>query len=570
ADLTGAILINAKLKNADLTAANLEGADLAGTRLANAAPGALVSPNGASSLVSVSGIFDETPAVVQCDSPGAIAPGNGEDLEVTAACTVPAGTYHYRNVHIYNGGSLTFEDAVINFWAYNILIEKDSSLIAGTSAAPIGTAGGKLTIHLYGDDQGNGGSGVVCKTDVRCGVPEAIWTSEGASKVCLPPNEGGDPATCQPYDYFYHYHTLPVDTGDPNAYYGGTLNLFGKKGATLPDDLQNSNSGTSWARLNGTVNVGVTQLTVDRPVDWEVGDRIVVTTTDYLPANNEVLEIIAPVVSNTTFNFKVINAFTGVEIAGGLQHRHNGEPYPLTDVPIGNTLSVEGSPAAETRAAVALLTRSIRIVSAGDTFNSANPTCAYDCLSGSPANYHFGGHTSARQGFKQLQIQGVEFYQMGQGGRLGHYPVHFHMARETPSDTFVKDTTVWESMTRFMTIHATHGVLLARNVGFMSIGHGYYLEDGTEINNKLYSNLGILARAAVSTPQNPRQVPGILAWSGNPTAPLVPYNSDIFNPTIFWIMNGWNDFEYNMAVGATGCGVCYWLLSSANSGFSQG
>ena len=572
ADLTGAILINAKLKNANLDGANLENADLAGTKLANAVPGALLAQNAASSLVSASGIFDETPGVVECNAPGAIGAGNGEDLEVTAACTVPAGTYHYRNVNIYNGGSLTFEDAVINFWAYNILIENDSSLIAGTSAAPIGTAGGKLTIHLYGDDQGNGGSGVACKTDVRCGVPQTIWDSAGASKETLP---GGVS------DYFYHYHSLPADTGDPNAYfgyktlavsYGGTLNLYGKKGATLPDGLPSSSSGTSWARLKGTVNVGATQLTVDRPVDWEAGDRLVLTTTDYLPGNSELLEIIAPAVSNTTFNFKVLNAYTGADIAGGLKHRHNGEPYPLAAVPssFGIDLTVEGQPAAETRAAVGLLSRSIRVVSAGDTYNSTNPTCVYDCLSTSPATYHFGGHTSARQGFKQVQIQGVEFFQLGQGGRIGHYPVHFHMARETPSDTFVKDSSVWDSMTRFVTIHATHGVLLARNVGFMSIGHGFYLEDGTEINNRLYSNLGVLARAAVNNPQNPRQVPGILAWSGNPNTAQVPYNSDVFNPTVFWIMNGWNDFEYNMAAGATGCGVCYWLLSGANSGPSQG
>ncbi|HET7290098.1 MAG TPA: hypothetical protein VFJ67_06620, partial [Thermodesulfobacteriota bacterium] len=112
-------------------------------------------------------------------------------------------------------------------------------------------------------------------------------------------------------------------------------------------------------------------------------------------------------------------------------------------------------------------------------------------------------------------------------------------------------------------------VTLARNVGFMSIGHGFYLEDGTEINNKLYSNIGILVRAAVKNPQNPRQVPGILAWSGNPNTAQVPYNSDVFNPTVFWIMNGWNDFEYNMAAGAAGCGVCYWLVPGTNSGPSQ-
>ncbi len=81
-------------------------------------------------------------------------------------------------------------------------------------------------------------------------------------------------------------------------------------------------------------------------------------------------------------------------------------------------------------------------------------------------------------------MRGVEFKQLGQGGRLGHYPVHFHMARKTPADTFVKDSSINESMTRWFVLHATHGVLLARNVGWKSIGHGYYLEEGSEVNNR--------------------------------------------------------------------------------------
>ena len=100
-----------------------------------------------------------------------------------------------------------------------------------------------------------------------------------------------------------------------------------------------------------------------------------------------------------------------------------------------------------------------------------------------------------------------------------HYPVHFHMARKTPQPvnptdppvTFIEDSSVWDSMTRWMVLHASQGVTLARNVGYLSIGHGYYLEDATETDNKLYSNIGIFARAAVINPQNPRQVPGILA-----------------------------------------------------------
>ena len=130
-----------------------------------------------------------------------------------------------------------------------------------------------------------------------------------------------------------------------------------------------------------------------------------------------------------------------------------------------------------------------------------------------------------------------------------------------------------------MVIHGTQSVTLARNVGYESIGHGYYLEDATEVNNKLYSNLGILARAAVVNPLNPRQVPGILAADFSPVkniAPplqlpqeLVPYHSDIDHPSVFWMTNGWNDFEYNMAAGAGSCGVCYWFVPAFNSGPSS-
>ena len=332
-----------------------------------------------------------------------------------------------------------------------------------------------------------------------------------------------------------------------------------------PDNIDDmhGNSGKSWARLNGNVGVGATELKIDREVDWEVGDRIVVTTTDYLPGHSEVLEIVAHPIDNMTFNFKVVNQFTGVDIPGGLQYPHNGTPYSLAKVPsdMNIDLMVEGQPAAETRAAVGLLSRSIRIVSAGDTFMSDFPP--------DPGKF-LGGHTLVRQGVMEFKVQGVQFHQLGQGGKMGHYPAHFHLTRKTPEGTFIKDSSITDSMTRWITLHGVQGVTLARNVGCMSIGHGFYLEDGTEINNKLYSNLGILARAAVKNDQNPRQVPGILAWGGRPDTAFPPYNSDIFNPTVFWIMNGWNDFEYNMAAGAAGCGVCYWLVPCTNSGPSQG
>ena len=155
ADLTNAILINADLTEADLTMANLENADTTGTEFSNATTvGALMPDDGGDKSAPPS--VENQPRVhtvvvptITCTM-GAIAAGSGEDLEVTGPCTVGVGIYQYRNVNIYSGGSLTFDDAVIDFWAYGIIVENSGSLIAGTEADPIGKLGGKLTIHLYG------------------------------------------------------------------------------------------------------------------------------------------------------------------------------------------------------------------------------------------------------------------------------------------------------------------------------------------------------------------------------------------------------------------------------------
>jgi hypothetical protein len=392
-------------------------------------------------------------------------------------------------------------------------------------------------------------------------------------------------------DCFYPYETLdPSDKKKGNvAYfghkvlavsYGGTLQLFGKKGATYASgcDSTPSCSGTSWVRLNGSLRPGAgSSLIVNGVVDWQKGDHIVVTTTDYLPGHSEELVISGPPVpssSTTTIDFTNADGETT-----GVKWPHNGQIFDLTTTSYPNIKRLGlNITSADTRAAVALVMgRSIRIVSEGDKPDKPFPPEPTD---GAPG-YYFGGHTIVRQGFQSFQVQGVEFYQLGQGGSIMHYPVHFHMARQTPGvhgNTFVKDCSVWDSMTRWIAIHATQGVRLARNVGYKSIGHGYYLEDGTETGNQLYSNLGIFARAAVANRQNPRHVPGILTAhdpscggqkSCVPGYDNFPYYSDSNHPAVFWMMNGFNDFEYNLAAGAGTCGACYWFVPGAISGSSR-
>jgi hypothetical protein len=364
-------------------------------------------------------------------------------------------------------------------------------------------------------------------------------------------------------------------------------------------------TGCSWLRLandlsgtttnQGKTTPGETGLTLSAGVGdngdkwWngaETGDQIVLTTTDYLPGHSELLTIKSVKGTAVTFAENVAWAHRGTKfpIASRLDPKDPNKPVRTRYIASGmDSNLIDGG--LQTQAAVALLTRSIRIVSAGDqagqTFEqaSSNPDNCKKYAVVQPAKdscYYYGAQMVIRQGFKQVQIQGVEFQYMGQGGKMGHYPIHFHLARRVPADTFIKDSVINESMTRWIVLHSTQGVLLQRNIGWKSIGHGFYLEDGTETDNKFYSNLGIFARAAVDNIQNPRKVPGILADSqsiAQPpefTAPNVPnpgfpFRTDGEFPTAFWIANGWNDFVGNMAAGTGACGSGYWFVPTVNN-----
>ncbi|MCB8881474.1 hypothetical protein ACELLULO517_14585 [Acidisoma cellulosilytica] len=561
---------------------------------------------------------------------GRIALDAQPDLLVESDCVVKPGSYYFGHVNIIKGGSLIFKENdvpgpnnQITFWARSILIENQGAMKAGVDGdKPFGERGGKLDIVLYGPDQvfQDGkiipAQGAVCASAMSgpngapCGIPQDTWISNGDDPVSLP---GGAKK-----DYFYRYGPLMFDgaktsTGAQGYFgsktlglsYGGTLQLKGAEGTDLgkaifmqpadyPDPAQNKdnyklNSGTSWARLNGDVKAGDNELKLDRRVqnDWQVGDEIVLSTTDYVPDHSEDLIItgfkddhtitVRQAPDETSSCRKPSGELTPAEqetctTTGPLHWGHNGTQFDIATLLGAQGKSMTGGmdPAlqqsAETRAAVALLSRSIVIESGGDrageTFADATNGSDVKHVPKNP-NYAMGAITTFRQGFESLGIDGVEFRNLGVGGRMDHYAVHFHEARNVPPDTYIRDSSVNDSMTRWFVLHDTNGVELSRNVGWKSIGHGFYLEDGTEADNDLYSNIGIFARAGVVSSDNPRNIPGILSQKS--MEPSVRYRSDAVNPSIFWITNGWNELAGNMAVGAGTCGTCFWYVPSINS-----
>ena len=320
-----------------------------------------------------------------------------------------------RSVLLFRESDAPHSRSTTHFWASAIIIENDGELYAygSESGEPFGANWGALIFHLYGKNKAldpktrqfvGQNQGALCKsplgtptasgkTPAPCGIPQDVWESNGAREKDFP---GLDVEGKPVRDYFYQYEPLHADgrcsdistgaagsvwsaksgcekTTEQVGYFGnkvlavsyrGKLELSGKKGATY-GSLDPKASGRSWTRLNGTITPGMTSLNVADPLDGDVGDLIVVTTTDYVPNHSE-LGICS--VSGNTITFTA--DLTGCpDTKKGVQWTHNGQQFPLDRLP--DRLNIKDrlnnkKKAAETRAAVALLTRSIRIVSEDD------------------------------------------------------------------------------------------------------------------------------------------------------------------------------------------------------------
>lgn len=560
-----------------------------------------------------------------------------------------ATPYVHEWLNVVDGGALYFvEDPqnAIDFQAQAMLVEKGGVVQAGSPDCPFGVDGGTLQIGLYGEDptdQGTkspAGSGIECLTNPDADSPFRCFPSgrDYTQSYYCTESDSDDPcsSTTPPADepgnsQLHGYGRLNFDTNSFGyktiaVAYGGSLGLFGAKGAKPLQDgawgrdfdsddhcvvpaPADSNldasemrswanlSGSSWARLDGTSDEsGKTVLTLDRLLpDWQVGDEIVVGTTDWYPSHSELRTIEA-----VTTTAGPSGSVTQVEVAL-LDYPHFTEIFDTAALETEHGASFTrpvNRKAVDSRAVVGLLSRSITVRSLGEKpARSADdpgfPT-PLECLADrTKPECYFGGHVIVRQGFRDFRLQGVEFKQLGQGGRIGHYPVHFHLAKSaayTDGKAFIKDSSIWDSMTRFVTVHGTHDVTVARNVGYLSLGHGFYIEDGSEIENRLCHNLGVSARAALEQyfeaqanpeqwgechpPPEARYLPPILDGSASSPSPGAPatlrVGSDTYMPTMYWMMNAYNEFVGNAAVGVHGFGSCFWLLGSGVSGPSQG
>jgi len=191
---------------------------------------------------------------------------------------------------------------------------------------------------------------------------------------------------------------------------------FGCKGLGVQSngavDIHMKQFFPTWTRLAASAKVGDRAIWLQKPVNWQVGQAIIVTTSAYRdePTNhqNEERRIVA-------VNGSVIVL-----------------DQPLTFFHYAGV---------EYQAEVALLSRRFMINGYGS------------------ANAGFGGHIMI---MGEGRISGVELYDMGQLNQMARYPLHFHRAGERPTSYF-SDNSVIKSNFRCYVIHGTNQAKVMRN-----------------------------------------------------------------------------------------------------------
>lgn len=196
--------------------------------------------------------------------------------------------------------------------------------------------------------------------------------------------------------------------------YTPALPIYGNKVIAVRNgrlEMHGKERSHSWTELDATVSEGATSMTLidvdGTDNDWQVGEQIVIASTDFEGRHAEQLTITA--VSDRSS--KPVITFTP---ALSYKHYAGIEAY--------------GDDEIEIRAEVGLLSRSVTY--RGDPETSATNQYGAHIMLASPGDESVIG-----------RIENCEFTDVGQGFKLGRYPIHFHMIG-TVTHSYIRNNAV--------------------------------------------------------------------------------------------------------------------------------
>ncbi|KAG8440633.1 hypothetical protein GDO86_006400 [Hymenochirus boettgeri] len=287
-------------------------------------------------------------------------------------------------------------------------------------------------------------------------------------------------------------------------------------------------------RLIVTVDTNVNSTILhllDNAKSWKAGDAIVVASTDYSMNQAEEFQLMP---------CRTCSA-NQIKVKGQAKYLHIGEQMDGVDM----------------RAEVGLLSRNIVI----------KGKMEQTCYNASVCEYFdfdtFGGHIKVKRGFKAVHIEGIELKHMGQQ-TMGHYPVHFHTAGDVDEKggyfppTYVKDLSIHHTFSRCVTVHATNGLMVKDVVGYDSLGHCFFTEDGPEERNTFDHCLGLLTKAGTLLPSDRDNTMCKSIRDGSYPGYVAKPRQECNAVSTFWMANPNNNLINCSAAGSEETG--FWFI----------
>jgi hypothetical protein len=251
-------------------------------------------------------------------------------------------------------------------------------------------------------------------------------------------------------------------------------------------ELHGAPLSRTWVKLGENAAVGATSLVLSEPVSgWKVGDEIIVTASKKASHRG---------------------SYRNDEGTLGTEPRHITKIDGQT-IHLDKPLAAEHYGSGEFRSEVANLSRNVIV-------ESADPQGVRG-----HAMYH---------AYSQGGVSYVRLAHLGKEGVLGRYALHFHLVGDTMRGSQVLGAAIVDSHNRWITIHGTEYLVVRDCVGYQSVGHGYFMEDGTEVYNLLDRNLGVQAYNAKKLPKQ-----------------VLPFDPN--DGAAFWWSNGRNTLVRNVA-----------------------
>jgi hypothetical protein len=252
-------------------------------------------------------------------------------------------------------------------------------------------------------------------------------------------------------------------------------------------DFHGTPMNRTWVKLGATAKAGDETVTLGEAVaGWKVGDRVIITATTRQQKTKKTFQ--PSVKDNTQTEERTIKSIAGAKLT------------------LDPSLKFEHEGGDDYRAEVANLSRNVIVES---------------------ANTGARGHTMYHHGSAGA-ISYAEFRHLGMPGVLGRYSLHYHLCSDSMRGSYVLGASIWDSGNRWLTVHGTNYLVVRDCVGYQSLGHGFFLEDGTEVFNVFDRNLAV---HAYNTKPLPKQI--------------IPFDKN--DGSGFWWANSHNSFTRNVA-----------------------